>query len=65
MDDLYKWVNPKTKKHSPMISEDIHKIIKDNQDVSELCSLQFYATPPTHIPVLEGVEAFLDFPLSV
>jgi hypothetical protein len=34
MDDLYKWINPKTKKHSPMISEDIHKIIKDNQDVS-------------------------------
>lgn len=34
MDDLYKWVNPKTKKHSPMISKEIHEIILRNADVS-------------------------------
>ncbi|XP_062574926.1 ribonucleoside-diphosphate reductase large subunit-like, partial [Saccostrea cucullata] len=32
MDDLYKWINPKTNQHSPMISEAIHKIIMDNAD---------------------------------
>lgn len=36
MDDLYNWVNPKTGKHSPMISPDIYKIIKDNADVGIL-----------------------------
>ena len=33
MDDLYKWVNPKTRKASPMISEDIYKIIMNNAEV--------------------------------
>lgn len=32
MEDLYKWVNPKTGKHSPMISEDVHKVIMDNAE---------------------------------
>lgn len=34
MDDLHKWVNPKTNKHSPMISPEIHSIIMKNADVS-------------------------------
>lgn len=33
MDDLYNWNNPKTGKHSPMISEEIHKIIQNNAEV--------------------------------
>ncbi|KAL4230526.1 Ribonucleoside-diphosphate reductase large subunit [Mactra antiquata] len=32
MDDLHQWINPKTGKHSPMISDEIHKIIQDNAD---------------------------------
>lgn len=32
MDDLYNWINPKTKKHSPMISEEVHKIIMENAE---------------------------------
>jgi len=31
-DDLYNWVNPKTQKRSPMISDKIYNIIKDNAD---------------------------------
>ena len=36
MEDLYNWINPKTKKHSPMISEKTYKIITKNADVSSL-----------------------------
>jgi hypothetical protein len=36
MDDLYKWVNPKTGKHSPMISKETHDIITKNADVSRV-----------------------------
>ncbi|XP_060084097.1 ribonucleoside-diphosphate reductase large subunit-like [Ylistrum balloti] len=32
MNDLYNWINPKTRKHSPMVSPKIHKIIMDNCD---------------------------------
>ncbi|XP_059179280.1 ribonucleoside-diphosphate reductase large subunit-like [Physella acuta] len=32
MADLYNWINPKTGKHSPMISEEVHNIIKNNAD---------------------------------
>ncbi|XP_050416195.1 ribonucleoside-diphosphate reductase large subunit [Patella vulgata] len=32
MDDLYRWVNPKTGKLSPMISEDIYNIMMKNAD---------------------------------
>ncbi|XP_046335381.2 ribonucleoside-diphosphate reductase large subunit-like [Haliotis rufescens] len=32
MDDLFKWVNPKTGKDSPMIADDIHDIIMKNSD---------------------------------
>ncbi|XP_052794782.1 ribonucleoside-diphosphate reductase large subunit-like [Mya arenaria] len=32
MDDLFTMVNPKTQKASPMISEEIHKIIMDNSE---------------------------------
>ncbi|XP_064607569.1 ribonucleoside-diphosphate reductase large subunit-like [Liolophura sinensis] len=32
MTDLFNWVNPKTGKHSPMISEETYKIIMDNAD---------------------------------
>lgn len=32
MDDLYKWVNPRTGKHSPMISKETHEIITKNAD---------------------------------
>ncbi|XP_052281936.1 ribonucleoside-diphosphate reductase large subunit-like isoform X2 [Dreissena polymorpha] len=32
MDDLHNWVNPKTGKHSPMISDEVHKIIQDNAE---------------------------------
>ena len=38
MEDLYNWMNPKTKKHSPMISEKTYKIITNNADVSNLVS---------------------------
>ncbi|VDI68870.1 ribonucleoside-diphosphate reductase subunit M1 [Mytilus galloprovincialis] len=31
-DDLYKWINPKTGKHSPMISKETHEIIIKNAD---------------------------------
>lgn len=31
-DDLYKWINPKTGKHSPMISKETHEIIMKNAD---------------------------------
>ena len=34
MDDLYNWVNPKTKKHSPMISKETHTIILNNAEVN-------------------------------
>ena len=33
MDDLFNWINPKTNKHSPMISPEIHTIIMNNADV--------------------------------
>jgi len=32
MEDLYNWINPKTGKHSPMISDKIYKIIQENSD---------------------------------
>ncbi|XP_046543704.1 LOW QUALITY PROTEIN: ribonucleoside-diphosphate reductase large subunit-like [Haliotis rubra] len=32
MEDLHKWVNPKTGKKSPMIADDIHEIIMKNSD---------------------------------
>ncbi len=41
MEDLYNWVNPKTKCHSPMISEKAYKTIMANADVS-------VDMPPTH-----------------
>nr|XP_031859933.1 ribonucleoside-diphosphate reductase, alpha subunit [Kwoniella shandongensis]KAA5527005.1 ribonucleoside-diphosphate reductase, alpha subunit [Kwoniella shandongensis] len=31
--DLYHWVNPKTGKHAPMISDEVYKIVMDNKDV--------------------------------
>ena len=38
MEDLYNWINPKTSNHSPMISDDIIRIIRDNADVSSVIS---------------------------
>lgn len=32
IDDLYKWVNPKTEKWSPLIAEDIHDIVMTNAE---------------------------------
>ncbi|XP_074649624.1 ribonucleoside-diphosphate reductase large subunit-like [Tubulanus polymorphus] len=32
MDDLYNWVNPKTNKHSPMISKKLHDLVVANAD---------------------------------
>lgn len=32
MEDLFKYIDPKSRKHSPMISDDIHKIIQDNAE---------------------------------
>ncbi|QEU59992.1 Rnr1/Rnr3 [Kluyveromyces lactis] len=32
VDDLYQWVNPKTGIHSPMISDEVYKIVMDNKD---------------------------------
>ncbi|XP_005108363.1 ribonucleoside-diphosphate reductase large subunit [Aplysia californica] len=32
MTDLYNWVNPKTGKHSPMISKEVYEIIQKNAD---------------------------------
>ncbi|XP_055894718.1 ribonucleoside-diphosphate reductase large subunit-like [Biomphalaria glabrata] len=32
MSDLYKWINPKTGKHSPMISEEVYNIIMNNAE---------------------------------
>ncbi|OXC64760.1 ribonucleoside-diphosphate reductase large subunit [Cryptococcus neoformans] len=31
--DLHAWVNPKTGKHSPMIDDDVYKIVMDNKDI--------------------------------
>jgi ribonucleoside-diphosphate reductase subunit M1 len=33
VDDLYQWVNPKTGKHAPMISEDVYKVVMDNKSL--------------------------------
>ncbi len=33
MEDLYSWINPKTKKHSPMISDSIIEIVRKNSEV--------------------------------
>ena len=33
MDDLYNYVNPKTNKHSPMISKKLHEIVTEHKDV--------------------------------
>ena len=35
MADLYNWINPKTRKHSPMISEKVFDIIKANAEVGD------------------------------
>ena len=32
VDDLYQWVNPRTGIHSPMISDEVYKIVMDNKD---------------------------------
>ncbi|KAK0053020.1 ribonucleoside-diphosphate reductase large subunit [Biomphalaria pfeifferi] len=32
MSDLYKWINPKTGKHSPMISKEVYNIIMNNAE---------------------------------
>jgi len=32
VDNLYRWVNPKTGKKAPMIADDVHKIIMDNKE---------------------------------
>ena len=34
MTDLYKYVNPRNGKHSPLISKETHEIIMNNADVS-------------------------------
>ena len=34
MADLYNWINPKTGKHAPMISEETYNVIMKNADVS-------------------------------
>ncbi|AFR95612.1 ribonucleoside-diphosphate reductase large subunit [Cryptococcus neoformans C23] len=31
--DLHAWVNPKTGKHSPMIDDDVYKVVMDNKDI--------------------------------
>jgi hypothetical protein len=33
MEDLYKWINPKTRKHCPMISEETLNVVRKNADV--------------------------------
>jgi ribonucleoside-diphosphate reductase subunit M1 len=33
VDNLYQWVNPKTGKHAPMISEDVYKVVMDNKSL--------------------------------
>lgn len=42
MEDLYNWVNPKTRKHSPMISKETYDIIKENADVSSCYGFYIY-----------------------
>ncbi|NXD32185.1 RIR1 reductase, partial [Spelaeornis formosus] len=32
VDNLYKWVNPKTGKQAPMIADDVHRIIMENKE---------------------------------
>lgn len=32
VDNLYKWVNPKTGKQAPMIAEDVYKVIMENKE---------------------------------
>ena len=36
MDDLYNWINPKTNKHSPMISKQLYDIVMKNSEVFHL-----------------------------
>ncbi|KAE8542556.1 ribonucleoside-diphosphate reductase large subunit [Cryptococcus gattii Ru294] len=31
--DLHAWVNPKTGKHSPMIDDEVYKVVMDNKDI--------------------------------
>ncbi|RSH77917.1 ribonucleotide-diphosphate reductase subunit rnr1 [Apiotrichum porosum] len=33
VEDLYKWCNPKTGKHSPMISEEVYEVVQKHKDV--------------------------------
>lgn len=33
MHDLHAWVNPKTGKHSPMIDDEVYKVVMDNKDI--------------------------------
>ncbi|KAJ8297411.1 hypothetical protein KUTeg_023942 [Tegillarca granosa] len=47
MDDLFKYIDPKSRKHSPMISEDVHKIIQENAEVFHFVlafALHYYLT---------------------
>ena len=37
MKDLYEHVNPRNRKHSPLISKQTYDIIKKHEDVSEYC----------------------------
>ena len=39
MTDLYNWINPKTLKHSPMISKQTYDLIKENSEVRVSCFL--------------------------
>ena len=32
VDNLFKWVNPKTGKKAPMIAEDVHKVVMENKE---------------------------------
>ena len=36
MDDLYNWTNPKTKKHSPMISKQFHQNVVKNSEANSV-----------------------------
>ena len=33
MEGLYSYINPKTNKHTPMVSEELIKIVRNNRDL--------------------------------
>lgn len=57
MADLYEWINPKTNKHSPMISKATYDLIKENSEV-RLCYYFFSGRTEGEEPAPDGHGSF-------